>query len=199
MHAGHRAIETRADLRDGKRGGVGRKQAIRLADLGELLKGLLFNLHVLDGCLDDQVAILADFLGAGVNAAENLVHLFLRELALRNASRKTLLDSLLSALCECICQIAEANFVPLYLRKRLRDAATHGAGADDAYLHAVPSSVRFADYGQSLNNTTITNALFPDTAANFLCEFLIAVFQALQRFWKLTPFFFSRKACIPVF
>lgn len=49
MHADDGTIELSADFGDGEGGSIGGEHALGFADLGELLEGLLLDLHVLDG------------------------------------------------------------------------------------------------------------------------------------------------------
>src|SRR5699024_398772 len=62
VHTHQRAAQALADLGDGQGRGVGSKDALGLADLVQLGKGGLLDLHVLKGGLHDQVAVRAQVL-----------------------------------------------------------------------------------------------------------------------------------------
>ena len=59
-------LQACANLGDGKGGGVGSEDTVCLADSVQLLEGLFLDLHVLHSRLNDQIAVAADILNAGL-------------------------------------------------------------------------------------------------------------------------------------
>ena len=137
MHADQRAAQTLANLGDGQRGSVGSKNALGLADLVQLAKGGLLDLHVLKSSLDDQVAVSAQILfqasGDGSHAAVNFS---LVQLALGNELGITGSDLVLAALGPLLLDVAQSDGEALNLCKCLCNALAHSASANNAYLHS---------------------------------------------------------------
>src|SRR5699024_8957963 len=81
VHADHGTGQALADLGDGQAGGVGGKDALRLADLVQRGEGVLLDLHVLESGFHDQVAVGADVLfQAGLDGRQTAVHFRLIQL-----------------------------------------------------------------------------------------------------------------------
>ena len=137
MHADHGTGQALADLGDGQRRGVGSKDALRLADLVQLGEGGLLDLHILEGSLDDQVAVSAQiFLQARGDGSQDGVHLFLGQLALGNQTLVALGDLCLAAFSPLLLDVAQGHGVALALCKCLCNALAHGASANNANFHS---------------------------------------------------------------
>ena len=136
MHADHGSGQAVSDLGDGKAGGVGSEYALRLADLVQLAKGGLLNGHVLESCLNDQIAICAKvFLQTGSDLSKNSVNCLLSKLAFLNELSITLGDLVLTALSPLLLNVAKCYFVAVYLGECLSNALSHGTSTNNTYLH----------------------------------------------------------------
>ena len=136
MHADHGSGQAVSDLGDGKAGGVGSEYALRLADLVQLSKSGLLNGHVLESCLNDQIAICAKvFLQTGSDLSKDGVNCLLGELAFLNELCITLSDLVLTALSPLLLDVAECNFITVNLSKCLCNALSHGTCTNNTYLH----------------------------------------------------------------
>ena len=135
MHSHHMAVDPGTDFRNGKGRRIGCKDAFRLADRFQLFKGLLLDLHVLNGSLYDQVAVSADILYARCDLGKDLVRLFLGHFSFRDPFLESLGNFIFSVCGKCLIDIAQHNLVAFCLCKRLCNAGTHGSGADNANLH----------------------------------------------------------------
>ena len=120
VHTHQRAAQAPADLGNGQRGGVGSKDALRLAQLIQLCKGGLLDLHILKGSLHDQIAVCAQvFLRwPGVIAATMASGSPGPNLALSHQLVVASLD-LSQALGPLLLDIALGNGVALHLSKCL--------------------------------------------------------------------------------
>ena len=136
MHADHRALDVLADFGNGQRRSVGSEDALRLADGIQLTKGGLLDLHILERCLHDQVAVSAQiFLQARGDGGNDSVCLFLGHLALSDQLLVALLDLCQTILSPLLLDVAQSNGVALNLCKCLCDTLAHGASADNTDLH----------------------------------------------------------------
>ena len=137
VHADQRTAQTLADLGDGQRGSVGSENALGLADLVQLAKGGLLDLHILESSLNDQVAVSAQILlqasGDGSHAAVNLS---LIQLAFGNELGITGSDLVLAAIGPLLLDVAQSDGEALNLCKCLCNALAHSASANNAYLHS---------------------------------------------------------------
>src|SRR5699024_6504912 len=137
VHTHQRAAQALADLGDGQGRGVGSKDALGLADLVQLGKGGLLDLHVLKGGLHDQVAVRAQVLfDACGDGGADLVGLGLGHLALGDQAVVALGDLGLAVVGPLLLDVAQDNGVALDLRKCLCNALAHGASADNADFHS---------------------------------------------------------------
>ena len=136
VHTDHGSGQAVSDLGDGKAGGVGSEYALRLADLVQLAKGGLLNGHILESCLNDQIAICAKvFLQTGSDLSKNGINCLLGQLAFLNELCIALSDLILTALCPLLLDVAESYFITVNLSKSLCNALSHGTGTNNTYLH----------------------------------------------------------------
>ena len=135
MHTDDGAVQLGAEFGDGKGRGIGGEQALGFADPGQLLEGLLFDLHVLNSRFDDKIAVLADLLGAGGNLGEDRVGSGLLHLPLGHAAVQALGDLVFAARGKLFVDVTQEYLIAIGLGKSLSDAGTHGAGADNTNLH----------------------------------------------------------------
>ena len=134
MHTDDGVLEAKTHLGDGQRGGVGGKdggflaQPIQLAEHGALVR------HLFLGALNDEVGIG----GGGLLLHEDIRHQGILGLL----SHLALLDALLQGSVELVLVAlrgSDAGRVHqsgvAVRRKDLRDAAAHGAGAENCNFH----------------------------------------------------------------
>ena len=140
VHADQRTAQTLADLGDGQRGSVGSENALGLADLVQLAKGGLLDLHILKSSLNDQVAVSAQILfqasGDGSHAAVNLS---LIQLALGNQLCIASCDLILAFIGPFLLDITQGNSEALSLCKCLSNTLAHSASANNANFHSCAS------------------------------------------------------------
>ena len=138
MHTDQRTIHALADLGDGQRRSVGSEDALGLADLVQLAEGGLLDLHILERCLNDQIAVSAQvFLQARGDGSNDSVCLLLGHLALSDQLLVALLDLCQTILGPLLLDVAQSNGVALNLCKCLCDALAHSASADNTDLHRI--------------------------------------------------------------
>ena len=144
LHGGHGAEEVHAQellrplrggsqLRDAQGGGVGHEDGVGLDDGSHLGEGLLFQLHVFDHGLEDNVHVLQIFQGGGgLHPAQPLVGLLLGDLAFGNFFCKVLLDPS-HAFFQGGGSVVVEDHVIAALQSDLGDASAHEACAVHAY------------------------------------------------------------------
>ena len=135
MHADHGSVQTCSDLRDGKGGGIGGEDAVRLADVLQLLKGLLLDLHVLKRSFHYKIAVRADRLHAGGDLCQDGVGGSLLHLSLGNSLAQPLGDPVLAVCGELFIDIAQKNLIAFGLGKSLCNTGTHGSCTDNTNFH----------------------------------------------------------------
>ena len=137
VHADQRTGQALADLGDGQRRGVGSENALGLADLIQLAKGGLLDLHILESSLDDQVAVSAQVLfQASGDSSHAAVDFSLIQLALGNQLGIASGDLVLAALGPLLLDVTQSNGVALDLCESLCNTLAHSASANNAYLHS---------------------------------------------------------------
>ena len=135
MHTHHLVLQTKTDLGDGQRGGVGCKNSLGLDDLVQFLQQNLLGGHVfLDG-LQNQIAIGTGGLLFDLDVVQDGINSLLGHLALFHALLQTCGQFILVALSAGRRAGEQISFVA-GLSEHLSDAAAHGTGAKYCYLHA---------------------------------------------------------------
>ena len=127
VHTDQRTRQALADLGDGQRRGVGSENALGLANLIQLAKGGLLDLHILESSLHDQVAVSAQVLfQASGDSSHAAVDFSLIQLALGNQL----------GIASGDLDVTQSNGVALDLCESLCNTLAHSASANNAYLHS---------------------------------------------------------------
>ena len=135
MHTDNRAVKTRTDLSNGQRRGVGSEYAVCLADSAQLFEGLFFDLHVLDCCLNYEIAVAADSLNAGMDSGKDLVCILFCHLSFCYSLLKVLGNFQFAVGSKLFVNITQAYFISIYLGKCLSDSGTHGSCTNNTNFH----------------------------------------------------------------
>ena len=164
LHGGHRAEEVHAEellgalggggqLGDAQRGGVGDEDGLGLDQVGQLLEGLLLQLHVLDHGLDDDVDVgQVVQVGGGLQVGEPRVGLLLGDLALGDLLVEVVLDAGHALLQGGGAVVVQDDLVAAFHRD-LGQTSAHRTCAVDA------NSLDFHDFCNSLPITLIVCVL----------------------------------------
>ena len=140
VHTNQGTGQALADLSDGQRRGVGSKDALRLADLVQLAKGGLLDLHILKSSLNDQVAVSAQiFFQASGDGSHTAVNFSLIQLALGNQLCIASCDLILAFIGPFLLDITQGNSEALSLCKCLSNTLAHSASANNANFHSCAS------------------------------------------------------------
>ena len=136
MHADNRMLHAVGNLGDRERGGVGAENHTGLAELVELSKDVLLDLHILSDGLEDKVNIGNRFdLGGGSDAGIDLIGGSLLHLALGNSLVESLLH-VAHRLVEGGLLAGSQNDLIAGLSKRIGNAGAHGTGAKYTNFHS---------------------------------------------------------------
>ena len=135
MHADNGTIQAIGNFGNGERGGVGGKDAIRLADFLQLFKDLLLQLHLFKSRFHNQVTVGNNFIGAGGNLVQDSIGCGLLHLPLGNSLLKALGNLRLTVSRPFCFNIAKPYFKALCLCKGLSNAVTHCSRANNTNLH----------------------------------------------------------------
>ncbi len=138
MHADDGLGKSCADLSNGKGGGIGSEDAVRVLDdlILQFLKCLLFKLHHFESCLNYEVRIHGDGVESAFKFGKDSILCSLLHFSLGNHLVKIAFDLIEAALRKFYFDIAEINFLYLVtLRKCLRNTGSHRTSADNCYFH----------------------------------------------------------------
>ena len=131
-HAALRVLAAAGDLSDGHGGGVGAEDGIGLANLAQLLEGILLQAHDLGNSFDDEVSGGNAFqIHGGGDVGHDGVSSFLSGLALGNLLLQTSLDGVDTLIAEFLLNVTHDYLVAIG-GGNLRNAGTHLAGAEDS-------------------------------------------------------------------
>ena len=135
MHTDYMSLNCAADLCDGKGRSVCSKDTARFADCVELFECLLLDLHVLDCCLNYEIAVAADSLNAGMDSGKDLVCILFCHLSFCYSLLKVLGNFQFAVGSKLFVNITQAYFISIYLGKCLSDSGTHGSCTNNTNFH----------------------------------------------------------------
>ena len=167
MHTDYMSLNSAADLCNGKRGSVCCKDTARFADRIELFKCLLFDLHVLDRSLYNEVTVAADIFHTSCDLVKDLVSLFLSHFAFCDSLLESSGNLLLSVRCKCFIDVAEHYLIAFCLCECLCNTGTHGSSADNTNFHDFISFMQTYDVDLLIAVQTEQFHLFVFEAVHF--------------------------------